>query len=186
MNDTNSDAIIWEIKKLFLNFSLHFWNLTKILNVLKKKDHPHSFCISEITDSKNVVQEMPKQSHFRERFDKQHGKRAQVLFKSGSHHLYHIHWSLPSQLSLKNSLLLRCKILGLLVNTLAADEKYLVLHIDNLRIPIQMQLSHKQKTFSQFVAAFLKSIWILERFGKKDNPHSFWVSEITGSKKVVI
>ena len=47
----------------------------------------------------------------------------------------------------KRSLLLTCKILGLLLNTLATDEKYLVLNRDNLKIPIQMQLSRKQKLF---------------------------------------
>ena len=54
------------------------------------------------------------------------------------------------------SLLLTCKILGLLYNTLAADEKYPVLNRENLTIPIQMQLSRKQKNFSEFFAAFLK------------------------------
>ena len=48
------------------------------------------------------------------------------------------------------SLLLAWKILGLLVSTLAAYEKYLVLHRDNLMIPIHMELSQKQKTFSEF------------------------------------
>ena len=109
---------------------------------------------------------MFKKSYFRGPFDKQHGKRAQALLKSASQHHYHIHRSLLNKLSWKKSLLLTCKILGLLVNTLAADEKYLVLHRDNLTIPIQMQLSHKQKSqklsqkqkkFSQFFAAILKS-----------------------------
>ena len=50
-----------------------------------------------------------------------------------------------------------CKILGVLLNTLAADEKYPVLNRDNLAIPIQIQLSQKQKTFSQFFRAFIKS-----------------------------
>ena len=54
------------------------------------------------------------------------------------------------------SLFLTCLILGLLVNTLAANEKYPVLKRDNLTIPIRMQLSQKQKTFSQFFAPFLK------------------------------
>ena len=53
--------------------------------------------------------------------------------------------------------LLTCQVLRLLVNTLAADEKYPLLNRDNLTIPIQMQLSQKQKTFSNFYAAFLKS-----------------------------
>ena len=57
----------------------------------------------------------------------------------------------------KKSLLLTCKILGLLFITLAADEMYALLKKDNLTIPIQMQLSLKQKNLSQFFAAFLKA-----------------------------
>ena len=76
------------------------------------------------------------------------------MLKSASQHLYHIHWSLPSQLSWKTSLLLTCQILGLLVNTLAADEKYPVLNRDNLTIPIEMQLSQKQKVFLNFLLLF--------------------------------
>ena len=79
---------------------------------------------------------MSKKSRSREHFDKQHGKRAQAFAKSGLHHLYHIHGSLRSKLSRKNSLLLTCKILGLLVNTLAADERYPVPNTDNLTLPI--------------------------------------------------
>ena len=60
-------------------------------------------------------------------------------------------------MSWKKSVLLTCQILGLLVNTLAAGGKHPVLNRDNLTRQIQMQLSQKQKTFSQFLAAFLKS-----------------------------
>ena len=111
---------------------------------------------------------MFKKSYFRGPFDKQHGKRAQALLKSASHHLYHIHWSLPRQLIWKKFLLLKCQILGLLVNTLAADEKYPLLKRDNLTIPIQMQLSQKEETSTLFSAAFLKSRWNLEHFDKRD------------------
>ena len=124
----------------FLKFRLNF-------KYFGKKYYPHRFFISEITDSKNVIRKMSKKSRFREPFDKQHGKRAQALLKSASQHLYHIHWSLPSQLSWKKSLLLTCQILGLLVDTLTADDKYPVLNREDLMIPIQMKLSQKQKTF---------------------------------------
>ena len=127
---------------------------------------------------------MPKKSRFRGPFGKQHGKRVQALLKSPWNHLYHIHWPLPSQLTYKKSLLFTCQILGLLVNTLAADEKYRVLNRENLTIPIQMQLSHKQKTFSQFFATFLKSRLNLKHFQKRDDPHSFCSSEVTYSKNV--
>ena len=122
---------------------------------------------------------MSKTSRFREFFVKQHHKRAEALLKSASDHLYHIHWSLPSQLSWKKSLLLTCQNLGLLVNTLAADEKYPPLNRDNLTLPIQMQLSQKQKISSQFVTAFLKSRLNFKYFETKDNPHRFCISQVT-------
>ena len=52
---------------------------------------------------------------------------------------------------------MKCQILGLLLNTLDADDKYPVLNKDNLTIPIQMQLPQKQNSFSQFLPQFLKS-----------------------------
>ena len=99
---------------------------------------------------------MSKKSRFRGFFGKQYGKRVQAVLKSASQHLYDIHWSLARRLSSKTSLLLTCQILGRLVKTLAADEKYPVLNRDNLKIRIHMQLSQKQKDFSEFFAAFLK------------------------------
>ena len=85
----------------------------------------------------------------------------------------------------EKSLLLARQILGLLVNTLATDEKYAVLKRDNLTIPIQIQLSQKQKTFSQFVAAFLKSSLSFRIFEEKNDPHRFSIFEVTDSENVV-
>ena len=62
------------------------------------------------------------------------------------------------------------------VNTLTADEKHYLLNRDNLTQPIHMQLSQKQKTFSQFSLFFffatLKSILNFKHFSRKDDPHS--------------
>ena len=128
---------------------------------------------------------MSKKSRFRGSFDKQHGKRAQELLKSASQHIYQIRRRLSRKLSLKPSLLLTCQILGLLVNTLAADEKYPVLNRDNLTIPIQMQLSEKEKTFSEFLAAFLKANLNFKYFGEEYDPRRFCISEIRDSENVV-
>ena len=128
---------------------------------------------------------MSKKSHFRGCFDKENVKRAQTRFKSASRHLYHIHQSLPSQFSWKKAFLLTCQILGLLVNTLAADEKYPVLNRDNLTIPIQMQLSQKQKTFSQLFRELLKSRINYKHFERKEYPHRFCIFEITDSENVL-
>ena len=97
---------------------------------------------------------MSQNYHFRGCFDKQQGKRAPALFKSASHHIYHFHRSLPRKFSWKKFFLLTCQILGLLANTLATDEKYPVLNRDNLTIPIEMQLSQKQKVFLNFLLLF--------------------------------
>ena len=128
---------------------------------------------------------MSKKSRFRGSFDKQHGKHTQALLKSASQHLDRIQLSLPSRWIWKKSLLLTCKILVLLVNTLAGDEKYPVLNRDNLTIPIQMQFCKKQKKFSLFISAFLKLRPNFEHFEKKDDPQSFCISEITDSENVV-
>ena len=128
---------------------------------------------------------MSEKSRFRRPFDKQRGKRGQAMFKSVSHTLYLILLPLLSQLSWKKSLLLTCKILGLPVNTLAADEKYPVLNRDNLSIPIQMQLSEKESTFSQLSVAFLKSRSIFKCFEKERYPHRFSLLEIKDSENVV-
>ena len=96
---------------------------------------------------------MSKKPTFRGIIDKQNARRAHALLKSASQQFYLIHCSLRRQLSGKKSLLLTCKILGLLVDTLAANAKYPVLNRNNLTLPIQMQLSQKQKKFSEFLPA---------------------------------
>ena len=48
-----------------------------------------------------------------------------------------------------------------------------------------MQVSRKQKTFSQFCAAFLKASLNFEHFFKKGDPHSWCTSEITDSENMV-
>ena len=116
---------------------------------------------------------MSKKSLFRGCLRNQYRKRTQALLKSSLQHLYHIDWSLATKLLSEKSLLLARQILGLLVNTLATDEKYAVLKRDNLTIPIQIQLSQKQKTFSQFLCAFLKSLLNFKYFEKKMTPRDF-------------
>ena len=69
-------------------------------------------------------------------------------------------------------MLVLCKFLRLLVKTLTDDEKYSLLYRENLTQPIQLLLSKKRKSFSQFFSAFLKSTLNFEHFQKKDDPLS--------------
>ena len=64
-------------------------------------------------------------------------------------------------------MLVLCKISGLFVKTLTDDDKYSLLYRDNLLQPIQIHLSQKRNTFSDFFSAFLKSTLNFEHFEKK-------------------
>ena len=81
------------------------------------------------------------------------------------------------------SLVVISKISKLFPNILCANGKYSLLARDNLMQRIQMLLSRKQKTFSEFFSSFLKSSLNLEQIQKKDDPHSSCISEITDSQK---
>ena len=48
-----------------------------------------------------------------------------------------------------------------------------------------MELSEKEKTYSQFFAAFWKYRLNFEHFQKKYDPHNFCICEITDSETVV-
>ena len=64
--------------------------------------------------------------------------------------------------------------------------KSILLFIETIqRYQSQMQLSKKQKHFSVFFLAFLKSRLDFEHFEKQDYPHSFCIFEITDSENVV-
>ena len=80
-------------------------------------------------------------------------------------------------------MLVLCKIIGLFVNILSEDDKYCLLYRENVTQPIQIHLSHKQKTFSEFFSEFLKSTLNYEHSGRKYDPHSQCISQITVSKK---
>ena len=80
-------------------------------------------------------------------------------------------------------MLVLCKILGLFVNTLTDDEKYSLLHRENLTQPIQILLSQKRKSFSNFFSAFSKSTLNFAHFQKKYDLQSRCISQITVSEK---
>ena len=69
------------------------------------------------------------------------------------------------------SLLVIHKIQSLFVNTLTADDKHYLVNRDILAQRIQMQLSQKQKTFSELFFAFFKCKFNFQQFPKKDDPH---------------
>ena len=94
---------------------------------------------------------------FRGLFDKEDGKGDQRMLKYEGHQLYHIYSSLWRQLSWKNYLFVIFKILRMFVNIMTADDKCFLLNRDNLRQPVYIQVSGKEKTISQSFSLLLKS-----------------------------
>ena len=128
--------------------------------------------LPKLRTPKNMVRSMRKNSRFRGSVENPHGKCPQTFFKLDPQRRYHISRLLGSQLSYKKSMLGICNISKLFPNTLSTDGKYSLLDRDNLTQPIQMELSQKQKTFSNFFSSFLKATLDFEHFQKKDDPHS--------------
>ena len=153
------------------------------MNILRQNITLIADIFPKLRTPKNKVRSMSIKSRFKRSFKKQHPKCAQTLFKFPWHNLYHIYWSLWRQLTFKNSLLVICKISRLFPNTLSTDGKYSLLNRDNLTQPIQMQLSGKQKTFSEVFCEFWKSSLNFEHSQTKHYSHSWYISKITDSKK---
>ena len=82
-------------------------------------------------------------------------------------------------------MLVPSEILRPFVNTLTDDDKYCPLYRDNLMQPIQILLSQKQKTFSQFFSAFLKSNLNFEHFEKKMTVIADVFPKLPSPKKVI-
>ena len=114
-----------------------------------------------------MVRSISKKSRFRGLFEKQDGKPAKRLFMFEWQHLYHILWSLLGEFSCKKSLLVIWKIFRLFVNTVTADDKYSLFNKHNSTQRIHMQLSQKQKIFSEFFSQRLKSNLNFDHFQKK-------------------
>ena len=74
-------------------------------------------------------------------------------------------------------------MLGLFVNTLTAEYTYSGRNMQTLTQQVQTPLSLKQKTFSGFFIAFLKSRWNGEHFQKKGESSSLGISESIDSKR---
>ena len=126
---------------------------------------------------------MPKKPYFRTAFGNQPVNGQETLLKSARHYYYPIFPWIWDKLSLKKSSLVRSKILGLFVITLTAEYTYSCRNMQTFTQKVQTPLSLKQKTFSGFFIAFLKSTWNGEHSQKKGESSSLSISEIIDSKR---
>ena len=75
-------------QKHFLKLSLHFWNLHKILSILKKKMSFISLILPKLLIPKHVVTWIPQSCCFRRPFGSKRVKGSQTFLMSARHHFY--------------------------------------------------------------------------------------------------
>ena len=154
-------------EKIFLAFLYNFLNLHQILNIWKKNIMVIANVFSKLQTVKNIVTPLFKKRCFGTRLDSRHVKVFRILEKSVWKCFYHVFSSIWRNLISNISPLVLGEIWVVFVNTLTADCKYPVQYCKNLQLPIQMQLSEKQKNFLNFLFHFWNSPQILNIFFKK-------------------
>ena len=68
--------------------------------------------------------------------------------------------------------------------TLTAKDKYPLRDCVNLSSPIQMQLCSEPRIYSDFFVGFLESKSNFKHLEKKDDRHTYFISEITHCERV--
>ena len=81
------------------------------------------------------------------------------------------------------SVLVICEILGQVINTFTADNKYSLRNSEKLQESIQIQLSQKQKIYTTFLHLFWNLLHNLNILKKRDELQSFCIPEITDCKR---
>ena len=145
----NSNAIIWKTK-IFFSIFFSFLESTWSCKALEKRMMVIADVFPKLQTVKNFVRPFYKKRRFGKHFDNQHVKVSQILVKSPWEPFRHVFSSFWQKLIWKMSTVLLGEILGMFLNKLTAEGKYPIQDWENLQLPIQVQLSEKPKTFSQF------------------------------------
>ena len=112
---------------------------------------------------KIFLRPLPQKCRCRKLFDSQHVEAFQIHAKSPWERFCHVFSSLSWKLIWKMPPLALGAVLVVFVNRLTVDGKYPVQDCEYFQLPIQMQLSEKRKTFSQF---FFFHFWKLHQILK--------------------
>ena len=89
------------------------------------------------------------------------------------------------KIELQKSLLDTWKFFRRFLNTLTANDKYSLISKDKWMQTIQMHLSEKENTFSEFFSAFYKSALNFEHFRKKMTLIAYVLSNLPTTKHVL-
>ena len=137
-----------QLSKKLKAFSQFFVPYLEFISTFKHFEQKTSVIVNifpQLPIVKDLVRAFSKKRCFRTPFDSQHVKESRTLLKSAWEQFYHIFSSLWEKLIWKMSLLVICEMLEAIVNTLTVDGEFPFRNCENLKLPIQMQLSNKRK-----------------------------------------
>ena len=161
-----------ENRKFFLNFYFHLWNLHQILKILKKKMMVIANVFPKLRTVENFVTLLSKKRPLWTPLKSEHAKVSGIVAKSHWERFYHVFSLFWGKVDLENvSPRVRWNV-RVFVSTLTVDGMSPVQYCENLQLPIQMQVSEKRKTFSQFFVPYLDSTSSFTHFEKNDDGHS--------------
>ena len=122
---------------------------------------------------------MSKKPRLRTPCDNEHVKQSEKLTTSLPSYCF----ITLAKFGLENTHLSVSEIVGVFVNTSTVDNKYSLRKRKNLQRPIQLQLCRKQKHFSEYLAAYLKSTSNIVHFEKNDDTHRLCIFQIRDGKR---
>ena len=144
--------------KSFYKFVAAFLKSTLIFEHFEEKITFIAHVFPKLRTAKGVIKEIFKTSRFRKLFESPWTLHEITFITSFDH--------ATERLSCKISLVVVCDILRLFLHTLTADGKYSLRYRENL--PSEFKCSYlKNKIFSEFVAAFLKTTLNFEDFEER-------------------
>ena len=156
-------------EKHLLNVLFHYWNLHQILNILKLNMMVIANGFPKLETVNNFVRPLCENPRVGTCFDSEHVTVSYKFPKCPWENFFHVFSSFWEKLIWKISPRL---FPDYFLNTLIADGKYPVEDCENSQLPIQMQLSEKQKVFSEFFVPFLEYTSNFKHFEIKDDRHS--------------
>ena len=130
-------------QKHFLELSLRFWNLHKILSILKKMMILITLIFPEILIPKNVVTWMPQSSCFRTPFGSKPVKGSQTLLMSARQQFYAKFPFISKKVRCVLCLLVGSEMWGASFNTLTADDMYSCQNREKFPQQVPTQVSSK-------------------------------------------
>ena len=145
------------MQNFFVEVLLNFWNLHKILSILKHNMAFISSIFPKLLILESVITVMPENVYFKTPFGSERAKRSETLLNFARQNFYAKFQLIWNKLSCVSCVLVACEILGPFFKMLTVDHICCCHNWEKFLQEVQVQLSSNFQIFSSSVIAFLKS-----------------------------